>query len=208
MNTVTRRLAPLLAGIALLGALLPGAASAGTTKKKDLVSALLGAVANAGPACDDSALSQPFTSWLDHAQYKLAPGGDFEAGGPGWTLEGGAAVADGNSPFHIGGPGGDSSLELPPGASATSPMSCVTLTYPTLRFFAGSQKAGKIAVEVVYDDRVFRSGTVGTRDWAPSRLLLTGAATLDVEHVSIRLTNVGTSTVDVDDVYVDPYRRG
>lgn len=204
MNLIIRRIAPVLAGLALLGALLPSAASAATTKRKDLVSALLGAVTNAGAACDDAPLTQPFSSWLDLAQYKLAPGGDFEADGPGWTLNGGATVVDGNSPFR----GGESSLELPPGASATSPTSCVTLTYPTLRFFAGSAKAGKIAVEVVYDDWVFRSGTVKTGRWAPSPLLLTGALTLDVEHVSIRLTNVGNSTVGVDDVYVDPYRRG
>jgi hypothetical protein len=208
MNTITRRLAPLVAGLSLVGALLPSTAGATITKKKDLVSALLAAVANAGTACDDSEHSRPFTRWLDFAEYKLAPGGDFEAGGPAWTLAGGAAVVGGNSPFAVGGTDDGSSLELPPGASATSPASCVTLTYPTLRFFAGSDRPGKVAVEVVYDDWTFRPGTVRTGDWSPSPVLLTGALTLDVEHVSIRLTNVGSRTVSVDDVYIDPYRRG
>src|SRR5436309_15220881 len=29
-------------------------------------------------ACDNAALSQPFTQWADPDYYKLAPGGDFE----------------------------------------------------------------------------------------------------------------------------------
>jgi hypothetical protein len=207
MSPIIRRIAPLVAGLALLGALLPTTASAATTKKKDLVSALLNAVANAGTTCDDARLSRPYVRWLDLAQYKLAPGGDFEAGGPGWALQGGATVVGGNSPFRVGGADDTSSLSLPPGATATSPTSCVTLTYPTMRFFAGSVKSGKVAVEVVYDDWVFNAGTVRTGTWAPSPLLLTGALTLDVEHVSIRLTNTGSSTVNVDDVYVDPFRR-
>ena len=36
--------------------------------------------------CDGAPLSQPFLQWGDTAEYKLAPGGDFESGLSGWSL--------------------------------------------------------------------------------------------------------------------------
>ena len=55
------------------------------------------------------------------AAYKPAPGGDFEAGSPSWTLTGGAKIVAGNASQQVGGAGDRSSARLPPGASATSP---------------------------------------------------------------------------------------
>ena len=43
------------------------------------------------------------------------------------------------------------SLKLPPGASATSPVICVGLEHPTLRFFAKNNRAllSTLTVEVI-----------------------------------------------------------
>jgi hypothetical protein len=207
MSSITRRFAPIMAVVALAGALLPSTASADSLTKR-LLDRVTFIVEDAGRACADETLSKPFTPWLDVANYKLAPGGNFEADSLGWKLTGGAAVVDGNSPFQVGGPDDASSLRLPPGASATSPTTCVSLTYPTFRFFAGSEGAGKLDVDVVYERFDIDTGSVRTGEWAPSRLLFTGALTLGAKQMSIRLTNTGGTTVDVDDVYVDPFRRG
>lgn len=206
MKRSTRRWLPALAAIALVAALLPSAASA-SSYKKDLAGALATAIGSAGTACDDATLSQPFATWGDAAQYKLAPGGNFEADSIGWNLAGGATVEAGNEPFSIGGSADASSLSLPPGASASSPASCVTIAYPTFRFFAGAQKRAKVDVDVVYDRYTFDAGVVKVADWAPSRLLLTGAVGPRATHMSIRITNVSNETVQIDDVYIDPYRR-
>jgi hypothetical protein len=85
-------------------------------------------------------LSQPFLSAGDQSLYALAPGqtpGNFD--GTGWTLSGGAklvstTLADGT----IG-----SVLDLPAGAKAVSPTTCVSSNFPTARMMvrdvAGSQ---------------------------------------------------------------------
>jgi len=69
-------------------------------------------------------------------------------------LEGGAAVAAGNEPFGVHG-GGSSALSLPAGSSATSPVSCIDLNYPTFRFMAVQEQAAadaRLEVEVIYPD--------------------------------------------------------
>ena len=136
MNTRLLRLA--LAGAAALAAIAPASASAasggllgGTLK------AVTGAVGQSTTACDAGAVTaKTFAPWLDQSNYKPAPGGDFEAGSPGWTLTGGAKIVYGNASQQVGGAGRRSSLQLAPGASATSPASCVGLAEPTIRMFA------------------------------------------------------------------------
>ena len=64
-------------------------------------------------SCSLSALSQPFTRWLDYAEYELAPGGDFESST--WTLTGGAKLVAGSEPYAATGTLGSSSLSLPAG---------------------------------------------------------------------------------------------
>ena len=44
--------------------------------------------------------------------------------------------------------------------------------------------------------------------WSPTLPMLTGALGRWREQFAIRVTNIGVSTMRVDDVYVDPYRRG
>ncbi|MEA2160312.1 MAG: hypothetical protein QOD66_2692 [Solirubrobacteraceae bacterium] len=167
-------------------------------------------------ACDNSALSQPFTQWLDPNSYKLAPGGDFE-GGPGWSLRGGAGVASGSESFAVTGSAGTSSLSLSAGSSATSPQTCVNAAYPSFRLFARSEDPGAtVAVSVVYNTAL---GTVtlpvGTltpsSDWQPTLPMLTGSAVAGLlsggtANVSLRFVASG-GTTQIDDVYVDPHSR-
>lgn len=81
-------------------------------------------------SCTDPLLSQPFASAHDNNWYTLAPGESsdgFDA--TGWVLTGGASIttttlADGS----VG-----NVLNLPSGATAESPIMCVTSAYPRAR---------------------------------------------------------------------------
>jgi hypothetical protein len=175
-------------------------------------------------ACDGSALSQPFAQWGDSANYKLAPGGDFENGTAGWTLRNGARVGSGSESFGVTGAVGSRSLVLPPGASATTPAFCVNFDHPSYRFFSKSSGGllGLIlpvmTVELVYHDNVL--GLVGlplglatpSSKWKPSARLLTLAEVAGLvdngeANLSLRFTSIA-GTWSVDDVFVDPYARG
>lgn len=116
-----------------------------------LGAAVLAPAAQAAP-CDGLDMEQPFLAWHDSADYALVPGGDFEAGTSGWTLEGGAATAAGGNPFRP--QSSATSLSLPAGSSATTPPVCVAKGNPTARIFAdtvapGAKKSG-LKVEVLY----------------------------------------------------------
>jgi hypothetical protein len=96
--------------------------------------ALLAPAANANvydtSACANPQESQAFLSWKDSRWYTPIPGqspAGFDA--TGWTLSGGATVATTTLP---GGSTGQV-LDLPSGASAVSPVTCVTTDYPTAR---------------------------------------------------------------------------
>ena len=207
MNTRLLRLA--LAGAAALAAIAPASASAasggllgGTLK------AVTGAVSQSTAACDAGAVTaKTFAPWLDQSNYKPAPGGDIEAGSPSWTLTGGARIVDGNASQQVGGAGDDSSLQLAPGASATSPASCVGLAEPTIRMFATGPVTGLVLVQAVYNGVGLPAGVATGGAWSPTLPMLTGLGLLG-KQFSIRVTNIGVSTMRVDDVYIDPYRRG
>ena len=123
------------------------------------------------------------------------------------------------------------SLYLAPGASATSPWTCVGLTEPTLRFMAvnsGSPLAS-LSVTVQYRDR---SGTVrsllplpvlgaGHLAWTPTlplpiavNTVLKDVLTLDLRTTQVRFvlhSSGGLLTSGkwrVDSMYVDPLVSG
>ena len=193
-----RRLLGLTAALAGAAVALSGAASA--------QAALSG-------ACNTSPLTKPFTAWGDSNSYELAPGGDFTAGAPGWTLSGGAKLVAGGDPFVASSM--PTSLELPAGATAQSPYTCVDVSYPTLRFFARNLgSASKIQVTVLYNNIVLQivqlsAGTVTTTsNWAPSGQLSTAATlgtltSLGNAKVSLRFTAIG-GPAEIDHVYIDP----
>ena len=99
-------------------------------------SASAGVLVASAPDCTPKPTTQPFRPWGDSTPYNLAPGGSFEGGAGSWSLTGGASLVTGNEPWKVAGATHSRSLRLPPGATATSPVICVGLEHPTLRFFA------------------------------------------------------------------------
>lgn len=159
--------------------------------------------------CGLSSLSQPFAPWFDYADYDLAPGGDFESST--WTLTGGAKLVAGSEPYAATGTLGFSSLSLPAGSSAQSPLTCVDTTYPSLRFFMAG--TGSVAVYVVDGSSTIPAGVaVAGGDWAPTPVIFTsaalfGAASGGTAQVSVVLTGLSGSP-RIDDVFIDPWSRG
>ena len=168
-------------------------------------------------ACNEAPLSQPFLRWGDANDYELLPGGDFEGSLDGWSLSGGAQQMAGSEPFGATGSVGSHSLELPAGASAQSPFTCVDAAYPSFRFFAHNDTLlATVLVQVVYQTPV---GTVAlplgaaalSASWQPTLPMLTGsvlagALSGGTAQAALRFTAVG-GTSQIDDVFVDPHMR-
>ena len=204
----------LAAAIALLGVTAAPAVAAGTapaTVKNAAVNPLNCVVSHA--------LSNPFKTWGDTADYALAPGGDFEAGAAGWTLSK-AALASENQPFAIG-TTGRSSLRLAAGASVTSAPMCIDSSYPHFRLFARNLGKAKtpLKAEVLFlnakgEIKPTASGDIvaPSTAWFPSDSLKIGvvfnaAVAGGAAPVAFRFTAAKDSDWRIDDVYVDPYMR-
>ena len=178
-----------------------------------------GPLVASAPDCDDQELAQVFLPWLDPAHYTLAPNGGFESGSSKWDLSGGAQVAHGNESHYVGGANDSRSLSLPAGSSATSAAMCVGIEHPTLRIFARNTGSplGTMEAEVLFEDADgnVRSLTIGVfgagPSWEPTAVMPIVANLLpllpgDHTPVAFRFTPHGGNW-QIDDVYVDPYRR-
>jgi hypothetical protein len=139
------------AGTTELGAPVPGSDDGGLTNE----TVTAAETAATQQSCTDPALHTHLAAFGDSRDYFVAPGGSFESGATaGWQLSGGAKIAGGNEPFNVLG-SGTSSLDLPAGGSATSPVFCVDLNYPTFRFLAVQQQQAADAglqVDVIYPE--------------------------------------------------------
>jgi hypothetical protein len=164
--------------------------------------------------CDGQALEQPFSLWGDFAQYTLVGDGDLTGGAAGWDLDGADLVAD-NEPWYVHGGDTPRALRLRAGDSATTPPICVSLAHPTMRFFVRNRGGllGTLTVEVITSSGLalpvgLIPGLLGDDDWNPSAPFLVVGNLLD-DEVSFRFTagGLGGSYV-IDDVYVDPYKKG
>jgi hypothetical protein len=167
----------------------------------------------APPAAADSGCPQAaasttvFQAWSDATSYFLA--GSFEPGTPPWTLAGGAVVVAENEPWFLAGLGSHA-LQLPPGAVATSSCEKAPHDRAVVRFFAHALGAGgAVHVEVLVGDQVADAGVVAVSQggWAP---VFQAAADWPTHSngavkLQVRLTSVGSDTVEVDDVFVDPF---
>ena len=159
--------------------------------------------------CNDAVLTQPFAPWGDPASYELAPGGNFEKSA--WALNAGAQRVRGSETYAATGSLGGWSLELPAGASAQSPPTCVDAAYPSVRLFIAG--TGSVSVSVVSGDTEISAGAaIAGSEWQPTPVMLTSsavpAASSDgVAQVSLRIRAL-TGDPRVDDVYVDPWCRG
>lgn len=183
-------------------------------------SASAGLLVKSAPDCTPKPTTQAFAPWGDSSQYNLAPGGDFEGGAGSWSLGGGASLVSDNEPWKIAGATHTRSLRLPPGATATSPVICVGLEHPSLRFFAKNNRAllSTMTVEVITETSLGLTLPVPigvilpNGQWKPSPKIWVIANLLPLlpgEHtpVQFRLRSVGLGTWSVDDFYVDPRCR-
>lgn len=169
--------------------------------------------------CAEQRLEHPFLPWADPAAYTLVPQGSFGKGAVDWRLSNARVVAE-DKPFQVNGDRQPAALRIEAGGSITSPPMCLGLEHPTLRLFARNDGSGLGALEIealVEDD----SGdtlalpigeALGHARWAPTLPLPVVANLLPVlpgEHtlVAFRFTAAGSAWV-IDDVYVDPYRKG
>jgi hypothetical protein len=201
-----------ITGAALFTA-LPGTASAGVL------------VASA-PSCDNGATSQPFAQWGDSNNYFLTPGGNFESGASGWTLNGARVAAD-QEPWRVNGDRGSHALVVPAGRSVVSPTVCVGIENPSMRFFAHRSGGGLLGAtsQLLVTARVETSlglvvevpvGTINalsngtTWNRTPTQLVLASLLPLlPGQHTPIqfRFAAVGTADWVIDDVFVDPRCR-
>lgn len=194
-----------------------------------IVSALLAigsptAAGSSGSAatCGPRTVSQPFLPWHDARHYFLLPGGDLESTS-GWTLAGGARLAEVNEPFYAHDAADRRSLYLPSGASARSATTCVDADEPTMRFFV--RNTGSVLSLLAIEARV-RTTLLGVtvetslplgvvlgtaQSWQPSapvlfklsaNHLLGGTTTVDFRFTALGLGGKW----HVDDVYLDPFK--
>jgi hypothetical protein len=170
------------------------------------------ASAGLGLACP-SPTGKPFSPWSDYANYAFSPDGGFEGGGSGWSLSG-ARVVSGNETFYVHSKYDSRSLSLPSGASATSPLMCISLLSGKMRFVARGDSGAKIRVQIIY--RGLLSSVLGILDggtfsangsWKPSPEvgMLGGVLPLLTTGVQFRFTATN-GAVAIDDVYLDPMK--
>lgn len=182
-----------------------------------LVSGLVASPALAASApidtsgCAAAALAQPFLAARDANWYSLAPGQSIDSfSGAGWTLSGGAStvtttLADGTT---------GTALDLPSGATAVSPVICLTSQYPVARMqvrdLAGAEG---VAFNVEYlgtntantpknTGQVHGQGTA----WSTSdQVNLQPNNQTGWQEVRLVLTGKGTkSHFQVSNLYIDP----
>jgi hypothetical protein len=189
--------------IALSSALAFGAARS----QAGLIGGLLG--------CSGVTYTQPFTQWGDRNSYFLAPGGSFE-GSNSWGLAGGAQIVAGNEPFYLNSSSDSHSLLLPPGSSVTTPAMCLAVLSPHMRLVGKVTGASVVHVDVYATGllgliRLPVSANIGlSSSWGPSGdvslLLQNVLAVTNLGKTSIvfRFSPIGSSTAQIDDVYVDP----
>ena len=165
--------------------------------------------------CGYTQFQQPFTAWGDDSSYVLAPGGSFE-GTNSWRLSGGAQVVSGNDPFYLNSRYDSRSLLLPAGSSVSSPAICLSLLDPTLRFVGKSSDGSGVHVDVYTSALlglvklpISMNVPLGT-SWNASNqqsiLLqnLLSLTNLGGANIVLRFSPIGSATVQLDDVYVDP----
>jgi len=201
------------------GALL---ALAGTGVVAIVAGAPTAAQAAQAPLCPETALSQPFAQ-IEQAEghtpnyYSLMAGGAFEAGETPWTLSGGASVASGGGVSELTKTAVKSSLELPKGGVAISPVTCVEPSDRTFRFLVhGEGGPATVTVSVVYEEldgisKVIALGVGKGTELVASPILNTGAhaaakLTGGMARMSIRFEST-SGTARIDDVYLDPRIR-
>lgn len=178
--------------------------------------------------CPTQPTTQAFAKWGDTADYAQIPGGSLE-GGKGWTFIS-SKIAVGNDGFNV--LPGWRSLALGSGigsvaATAISPPFCVDNTHPYFRFMLRPMGAvGALATFIIFKNstgdlvRQLVGSNVSTTFapgyWRPSVLnplsvnipLLESGGTATVQLAFVSPLTVNGPGYYIDNILVDPYRRG
>lgn len=162
---------------------------------------------------DCGTASQPFSQFGDYRSYTFGSNGGLESGSTGWTL-GGGEIVSGNESFFVHSPADRHSLLLSPGDAALSPKLCMGTTSTVTRFFVRSDNGGRVRVQVVL--RNLLGGVLGVlqvsdlsagSSWSPGPAVLNLDSLLGlvgVSSIQLKFTEL-SGTVQVDDIYVDPW---
>ena len=169
--------------------------------------------------CDLGESAQVFSAWDDSADYSLVPQGDL-SDTSGWSLKN-TEVSDDHDPFGASA----QSLVFNKGDSqAVTPVLCVDLDNPTMRFFVadrGGNGKARLEVKVLYEaldgsTKDLTLANIKVDDaWQPSLVIPIGVNLLAVASAN-GWTPVAFSfkvhglqkgeTFALDGVYVDPFR--
>ena len=172
---------------------------------------------SAGP-CPSYPLSKPFAKWLDPMNYTLAPGGAFESSA-GLTFTGGAKIVSGNEPNYLHSTSDKNSVLIPRGGTVTTGPICVGLDKPTVRFFAKRPNFALLPLLTVEGVFTTKAGTTASlpmvgvplagNSWSLQLPFITTGAMLELGDTTMMRFRIRAVTGDwqVDDLYVDPWRR-
>lgn len=184
--------------------------------------ALLVGSTSAHAACAATATTKAFSKFGDTADYTAAPGGTFEMGQKAWSLRG-ASLVTGNEPFFINSTRDVRSLTVTPTGTAVSPTFCVGVEHPTFRMIARRTTGswGTLLVKLRWTEKTgqVNETTLASLDgsahakWAatpPLKLATVLPLWKADQSVTAQLVldpeNYGGAW-QVDDVFIDPYRR-
>ena len=173
----------------------------------------------ANPLCAYPQPSQVFLPWGDSSYYALAPDGDFSTSGE-WSLNSDALVVSGADPYS----GAQQSLQLSASGQAATPVMCVNVNDPTIRFFVQDQNGSgnaDLRVDVLYQARNgnVQSLTIARvssgSSWQPSPSVvirvnrLAAASPSGETAVAFVFTAEGLAqneTLGISSLYVDPFQ--
>lgn len=208
--------ASLLAATAI-ALLVPSIGTAAASELVLPIGSSLDADAEVLSGCESPDSYQAFSRFGDDGWYYLAPGGDFE--GPlSWSTSGWVARMPLSDPFNLTGVRGRGSVLLRSGGRMTSPKLCVTSDISHLRFVGGTlPNSDELDVRVrVYapdgevSDSASTTVVAGNHlGWRPSPkvgLRTEGLLPGEAGYVDVSFRSEGAWLVD--DVFLDPYRKG
>jgi hypothetical protein len=162
---------------------------------------------------DCGATSTPFAQFGDARYYTFGTNGGLESGSTGWSLSGGGVVS-GNETYFAHSYADSHSLSLNGGGSALTPKLCMGTTSTVMRFFVKSSNGGSVRVEVVFRGLLGQVlGILQVSNISPGASWQAGPPILNLDSLlgllgvsSVQLKFTATSgSVQVDDVYVDPW---
>lgn len=205
------------------------------TRRRATLPAVIATLALAAPAtafgaeCPKLPTSQAFLKYGDTAEYALLTRGDFESGTAGWSLFN-ARTVTGNETGGV--LAGKRSLALGvnwwvSGPTVVStPEFCVSSEHPYFRYMLKANGAvGLLATFISYKDsngsliQQQVTSNVATNllpgKWKPSdlnplsiKLPIAPGQTKKVRLLFVSPLSVGAASYNIDNILIDPYRRG